>query len=236
VPGLHAALLVDGPPLESSSALRDGLVTPQARGSQLAAAVAASGSPGGRRIVDLCAAPGGKTAQLRALLPAWEVLAVEIDPKRAVALRANLDRLGAPAEVLEADATNLPADLHERFDAVLLDAPCSGLGTLASRADLRWRRRPADVDRLASAQRGLLDSASRLVAPGGTLTYAVCTWTQAESLGVLEAFLIRGGWVVDDLGEGWPELAHPSAGGFLLTLPPDGGTSVFFVARLRRMT
>ena len=120
------------------------------------------------------------------------------------------------------------------FDAVLLDAPCSGLGTLASRPDLRWRRRPDDVRRLARLQRRLLQRAAAAVKPGGTLTYAVCTLTRAETLDVVEPLLATGGWEVEDLGAIWPGFGHPQAGGFLLLLPPHAGSSGFFIARLRR--
>ena len=152
------ALLLDGAPLEGGAALRDGLVTPQSRASQLAAAVAteslepaAAGS-----FADLCAAPGIKTSQIAAALPGWRVDAVDDDPRRAVALRANLSRLGAGSiAVVERDVLELGDDpaARDRYGGVLLDAPCSGLGTLAARPDLRWRRRPADVERLAALQR-----------------------------------------------------------------------------------
>ena len=151
--GLPDALLYEGPPLERSSAFRDGLVTAQSRGSQIAGIVAGGGAAGpGARVLDLCAAPGAKTSQLAGLLPGAAVTAVEVDEARAHALRANLARLGADSvEVVHADALELPADWDASFDAVLLDAPCSGLGTLGSRADLRWRRHISDVPRLADA-------------------------------------------------------------------------------------
>jgi 16S rRNA (cytosine967-C5)-methyltransferase len=236
VAGLPDALLYDGPPLERSAAFRDGLVTPQSRGSQVAGVVAAGSVTGaGARVLDLCAAPGAKTSQMAGLLPKAAVTAVEVDEARAHALRANLARLGADAvEVVRADALELPADWDATFDAVMLDAPCSGLGTLASRADLRWRRSAEDVPRLAALQTRLLARAAALVKPGGALTYAVCTLTRAETLGVVEPLLAAGGWAADDLGAVWPGLAHPSAGGYLLALPPAHGSTGFFVARLRR--
>ncbi len=245
------ALLLDGAPLEGAAALRDGLVTPQSRASQLAAAVAteslepaAAGS-----FADLCAAPGIKTSQIAAALPGWRVDAVDDDPRRAVALRANLSRLGAGSiAVVERDVLELGDDpaARDRYGGVLLDAPCSGLGTLAARPDLRWRRRPADVERLAALQGRLVVAAATLVAPGGTLTYSVCTLTRAETLDVVERFLAgepgnaqrpaRGGaWSLDDLGAARPALRHPGNGAFVQTLPPRDGTSGFFVARLRRV-
>jgi 16S rRNA (cytosine967-C5)-methyltransferase len=234
--GLPDALLYDGPPLERSGAFKEGLVTAQSRGSQIAGLVAAGSIAGpDARVLDLCAAPGAKTSQMAGLLPTASVVAVEVDEARADALRANLARLGADAvEVVGADALELPAAWDATFDAVLLDAPCSGFGTLGSRADLRWRRSPHDVPRLADLQRRLLERAAALVKPGGALTYAVCTVTRAETLGVVEPLLAGGGWTADDLGATWPGLAHPDAGGFLLVLPPEHGSAGFFVGRLRR--
>jgi 16S rRNA (cytosine967-C5)-methyltransferase len=236
VDGLPDGLLYEGPPLESSAAFREGLVTPQSRGSQIAGSVAAGGAAvPGAAILDLCAAPGVKTSQLAALRPDASLTAVELDEARAGALRANLTRLGADAvDVVRADALAPRSEWRDSFDAVLLDAPCSGLGTLASRPDLRWRRRPQDVPRLAALQARLLKGAAATVRPGGALTYAVCTVTRAETLGVVESLLATGDWETDDLGAAWPGLAHPDSGGFLLILPPDGGSAGFFVARLRR--
>ena len=152
-------------------------------------------------------------------------------------MRENLARLGVKGvELLTADVLDLPASFAEAFDAVLLDAPCSGLGTLSSRADLRWRRREADVARLAQLQRRLIRRAAACVKPGGLLTYAVCTLSRAETVEVVDALLAEGGWALEDLGASWPDLRHPDAGGCLLVLPPGHGSSGFFVARLRRAT
>lgn len=236
VPGLPAALLYDGPALERSAAFRAGLVTPQSQGSQVAGVVAAAGAGPGAGILDLCAAPGTKTAQLAAAAPGARIIAVDDDTPRLAAMRLNLDRLGAQGvEVVLGDVLDLPAAFDGAFDAVLLDAPCSGLGTLASRADLRWRRREADIARLAQLQRRLIRRAARCVRPGGALTYAVCTLPQAETLEVIDALLAEGGWRVEDLGAAWPGLGHPDAGGYLLVLPPAHGASAFFIARLRRV-
>jgi len=233
--GLPEALVYDGPALERSAPFRDGLVTPQSRGSQVAGLVAAAGVPAGAAVLDLCAAPGTKTAQLAAALPHARLTAVDVDEARLERMRANLARLGVEGvEVLAADALELPESFTGAFDAVLLDAPCSGLGTLASRADLRWRRREADVARLAQLQRRLIRRAAACVRPGGLLTYAVCTLSRAETVEVVDALLAEGGWTLDDLGAAWPALRHPDAGGCLLVLPPGHGASGFFVARLRR--
>ena len=235
LPGLPAALVYDGPPLERSLPFRGGLVTPQSRGSQVAGLVAAAGAGPRARILDLCAAPGTKTAQLAAELHEARLTAVDLDERRLAAMRENLTRLGvADVEIVCADALELPVSYEASFDAVLLDAPCSGLGTLASRPDLRWQRREADIARLAQLQRRLLRQAARCVRPGGALTYAVCTLPRLETVDVVHSLLATGGWSTDDLGAQWPGQAHPAAGGFLQCLPPDGGGSGFFIARLRR--
>jgi 16S rRNA (cytosine967-C5)-methyltransferase len=197
--------------------LAEGLVWPQSRGSQLAGL--AVGSQEGERVLDLCAAPGGKATQL-----AGEVVAVEKNPGRARELRTNVERLGADnVTVVEADGLDLPAGLTG-FDRALVDAPCSGLGVLAARPDLRWRAQP-----LPELQLALLRAAAARVEPGGTLTYAVCTTNRGETVAVVEA----AGLEPEPLGGRWPRFAHPERPEFLRTLPHEHGTSGFFVARLR---
>lgn len=200
--------------------LEQGLVWPQSRGSQLAGL--AVGAQAGERVLDLCAAPGGKATQLAER--AAEVVAVELHPGRARELEENARRLGAHnITVVNADARELPAELTD-FDRVLVDAPCSGLGVLASRPDLRWRAQP-----LPELQLDLLRVAAERVRPGGTVTYSVCTIAAAENEKVVEA----SGLEVEPLEEEWPEYAHPRRPEFLLTLPHRHHTSGFFIARLR---
>ncbi|HLM93536.1 MAG TPA: transcription antitermination factor NusB [Gaiellaceae bacterium] len=193
---------------------------PQSRGSQLAGN--AVGAQPGERVLDLCAAPGGKATQLVAA--GAEVVAVEKHPGRARELEENAARLGAALTVVNADALKLPAELTG-FDRVLVDAPCSGLGVLNSRPDLRWRARP-----LPELQLDLMRVAAERARRGGWLTYSVCTITRAENEDVVDAL----GLPVDDLGPEFPEFRHPRRAEFLLTLPQVHATSGFFVARLRR--
>jgi len=214
VPGAFRVARVD------EAALAEGRIWPQSRGSQLAGL--AVGARAGERVLDLCAAPGGKTTQLAAL--AGEVVAVEKHPGRARELEANCRRLGATnVRVVNADALELPDDLSG-FDRALVDAPCSGLGVLANRPDLRWRARP-----LPELQRALLRVAAERVRPGGTVVYSVCTTNADED----EAVVDESGLEVEPLGDEWPEFRHPRRPEFLLTLPHVHGTSGFFVARLR---
>jgi 16S rRNA (cytosine967-C5)-methyltransferase len=198
-------------------AVAEGRIWPQSRGSQLAGLVV--GSQDGERVLDLCSAPGGKTTQLRG-----DVTAVELDPNRASELRANVATLGATnVTVVEADGTALPPEL-QGFDRALVDAPCSGLGVLGQRPDLRWRAEP-----LPELQLALLRSAAARVKPGGTIVYSVCTINAEENEAVVEA----SGLEVLPLGDEWPLYAHPRLPQFLLALPHVHRTSGFFISRLR---
>jgi 16S rRNA (cytosine967-C5)-methyltransferase len=198
-----------------------GFVWPQSRGSQLAGL--AVGTQPGERVLDLCAAPGGKTTQLAE--SAEEVVAVELHEGRARELERNCERLGAAnVRVVQADALELPDDL-DGFDRVLVDAPCSGLGVLAARPDLRWRAEP-----LPELQLDLVRAAAERTRPGGVVTYSVCTINADENEAVVDAT----GLEPEPLGDGWPQFAHPTRPEFLLTLPHRDRTSGFFVARLRR--
>jgi 16S rRNA (cytosine967-C5)-methyltransferase len=211
VPGAYRVERVDEQPLA------EGRIWPQSRGSQLAGL--AVGARGGERVLDLCAAPGGKATML-----AGEVVAVEIHPGRARELEENVRRLGATnVTVVQADALELPSELRD-FDRVLVDAPCSGLGVLAQRPDLRWRARP-----LPELQRDLLSVAAERVRPGGTIVYSVCTLNADEN----EAIVDASGLEPEPLGEEWPQFAHPNRPEFLLTRPDRHGTSGFFITRLR---
>jgi 16S rRNA (cytosine967-C5)-methyltransferase len=216
-PDLPQALTVPSIP---AAWLDEGWAWPQSRGSQLAGLAVGAGP--GERILDLCAAPGGKAAQLAEV--AAEVVAVELHEARARELEENVARLGLTnVRVVQADARALPADL-QGFDRVLVDAPCSGLGVLASRPDLRWRAQP-----LPDLQRELVAVGLERARPGGTVTYAVCTLHEAEN----EAIVDGSGAALDDLGAEWPAFRDPARPQFLRTLPHVHGTSGFFVARMR---
>jgi 16S rRNA (cytosine967-C5)-methyltransferase len=197
-------------------ALAEGRIWPQSRGSQLVGLVVASQE--GERVLDLCAAPGGKATML-----AGDVTAVEVNEARARELEENVGRLGAAnVRVVQADGLQLPPGLTG-FDRALVDAPCSGLGVLAARPDLRWRSSP-----LPELQLDLLRAAAERMRPGGTIVYSVCTVNADEAQAVVDA----SGLTVDPIEE-WPEFRHPSRPEFLQTLPHVHGTSGFFIARLR---
>jgi 16S rRNA (cytosine967-C5)-methyltransferase len=214
VPGAFRVARVD------EQALADGRIWPQSRGSQLAGL--AVGVRNGERVLDLCAAPGGKATQLAEV--AREVVAVEKHAGRARELEENCRRLrAANVSVVNADALELSPDLSG-FDRALVDAPCSGLGVLANRPDLRWRARP-----LPELQLALLHAAAERVRPGGAILYSVCTPNADENEAVVDA----AGLEVEPLGDEWPQFRHPRRPEFLLTLPHVHRTSGFFIARLK---
>ena len=187
VPGRRdgATIVVDGPfDALAHPGYAAGAFTPQSRASQLVAATLAPRP--GERVLDLCAAPGGKTTHLAALMEGrGEVVAVERHAGRARALRAACERMRATnVRVVTADAKTFDGD--GRFDRVLLDPPCSGLGTLRSHPDLRWRASPEGIERLAAEQDALLAAARRALRPRGALVYSVCTLSPREERLVTE--------------------------------------------------
>jgi 16S rRNA (cytosine967-C5)-methyltransferase len=162
-----------------------GELTPQSRGS--AAVVEVLDPQPGEHILDLCAGPGIKTGQIAARMgDRGEVISVESDPERAAEVAAQATRLGLRSvTVIEADAT--AAGMAPGFDRVLLDAPCSDLGALASRPDARWRKSPATIERLVEVQAKLLRRGMEALRPGGTLVYSTCTISKRENEDAIDA-------------------------------------------------
>jgi len=200
------------------NALAEGRIWPQSRASQLVGLTV--GAREVERTLDFCAAPGGKATML-----AGEVVAVEVNEARARELEETVRRFGARnVQVVCADGRALPSEL-DGFDRALVDAPCSGLGVLNQRPDLRWRAEP-----LPELQLDLLRAAADRVRPGGTVVYSVCTINADESEAIVEASELE---VDPSLAEEWPQFRHPRRPEFLQTLPHVHGTTGFFIARLR---
>lgn len=221
---IAGGLVVEGAFDPSTDPLWDaGALVAQSRAAMSAALLlAAGGLASGARVLDLCAAPGGKATHLAALVgPGGEVVAVERNARRAEQLRRTVERLRAEAivRVQTADAVEPRAD--GPFDAVLVDPPCSGLGTLQSRPDLRWRARPDAIDELAELQLRILSAGGAALKPGGALVYATCTISPRENEQVVEAFLASHAQFTLDA---------PAC----QLLPHRDETDGFFLARLRR--
>ncbi len=186
-------------------------------------------------MLDLCAAPGAKTTHLAALMgDRGELVAVERHPGRAKALARTCARMRADCvQVHVADATD--AGPRSGFDRVLVDPPCSGLGTLQSRPDLRWRVSPERISELAALQRLLLAAGAAATAPGGRLAYSVCTLSRAESRDVVEGFLgAHPQFTLDDLSGEHPDQSDPRERRCLTLTPHRDGTDGFFIARFTR--
>ncbi len=143
----------------------------------------------GEEVLDMCAAPGGKSAYIvEKMNDQGYLLALEKHGNRTRILEENLNRIGASiAEILTGDALELVLD--RKFDRILLDAPCSGLGVLSKRVDLRWKRTPEDIQNMQDLQIQLLDAATRLLKPGGIIVYSTCTITVEENESVISRFL-----------------------------------------------
>jgi 16S rRNA (cytosine967-C5)-methyltransferase len=228
VPDIPEGLVLHGPfDAHGSELFQRGAIMPQSRGSMLPVRVL--GPQPGESVLDLCAAPGAKTGQLAAMMgDEGRVLAVERHPGRAQALQRTLERLHVScAEVRVADAADPTAG--GPCDRVLVDPPCSGLGTLRSRPDLRWRASPEQITALPGIQLTILRAGATRVRSGGTLVYSVCTITQAEGDGVVQRFLADApDFTVAPIQTG---TAHDP---FLRVSPHREGTDGFFIARLQR--
>ena len=212
--------------LRGLPAWREGLFAFQGEASQLVAALVDVGRDA--RVLDACAAPGGKTLAIaERLAPGRSITAFDRNRAGLGRLVREAERLGVGAVVAQADACRPPTSCA--FDAVLVDAPCSGLGTLRRHPEIKWRRRPEDIPRLAALQRDIVAGVAPLVKPGGLLVYAVCTRTIDETTGVVEALLAAQPRFVVEPARG----PCVDADGFLRTAPYRHGLDGFFAARLR---
>lgn len=181
------AVRVPGGDPRRMPAVAEGRATPQDEASMVV--THATGVQAGDRVLDLCAGPGGKACHLAALAGAeGEVVAVELHPHRAELIRETATRLGVAVDIRVGDGRQPPLGDDDRFDVVLVDAPCTGLGTGRRRPEVRWRRRPEELPELVALQGELLTAAADRLRPGGRLAYAVCTWTPAETDEVVAAF------------------------------------------------
>jgi 16S rRNA (cytosine967-C5)-methyltransferase len=188
--GVDDAVRLDTPaPVDALPGFADGVVSVQDAAAQIAAPWLLA--DGGRRVLDACAAPGGKTGHLLEILgEGADVTAIDLDPARLERVRDNLDRLGLSATLRTGDAT-APDDWHEGalYDRILLDAPCSATGVIRRHPDIKLLRRADDIERLAALQGRILAALWTLLAPGGRLLYVTCSVLAAENEQVVSRFL-----------------------------------------------
>jgi len=239
VPFAPRALVLERPlDVRELPAFAAGRCSVQDAAAQLAAPLLAARP--GERVLDACAAPGGKACHLLEEVPGiGELVALDQDPGRAARIRDNLARLGLSATVRVGDALD-PATLGgERFERILIDAPCSGTGVIRRHPDIKWLRRPGDIPPLAARQRRLLDALWPLLAPGGRLLYASCSVLKAENAAVVAGFLADTPEAVEVTESAslalpgtppWPAAAGPGRA----LLPGLAGTDGFYYACLER--
>jgi 16S rRNA (cytosine967-C5)-methyltransferase len=236
-------LLKKSPALTEERLFQEGLYFVQDESSQVVSHLL-SPQPG-ERILDACAAPGGKTTHLAQLMEdRGEIIALELHGSKIKLIEENCRRLGITmVRAVERDVSqSLPFPPGETFDRILLDAPCTGLGILHRNPEAKWRRKPEDIARLSRVQNLLLDSVSSWLKPGGSLVYSTCTMTPEENDGIVHSFLERHPeFRLEDLREVLPAGLRPlvDSQGFYRTYPEgvirepnrmDG----FFAARLRK--
>ena len=217
-------------PVQQLPGFADGLFSVQDEAAQLP--VEQLEVPEAGRILDACAAPGGKTGQIAERFPAAELVALERDEERLQRVRENLERLGAAAHMIAGDATR-PEQWWDGkpFDAILLDAPCSATGILRRQPDSKWHRRASDIGELAGLQARMAGALWPLVRPGGMLVYATCATLRQENEQVVRSFL-------EDHEDAREDTDRTGLPGFADTgvqlFPETGAQDGFYLARLRR--
>ena len=238
VPGIlspHAVRLKHAARVAMLAEFQAGLCQVQGEASQLAGFLL-DVEPG-MRVFDACAAPGGKTTHLAELMgDRGEIIATDISARGLKKIGDNASRLGLKSiRCYQSDVAQAPSEAPASFDRVLVDAPCSGLGTLRSHPEIKWRRQRKDVRRLSQVQRKILDQTCLLIKPGGIVLYSTCTLSRDENEGVVESFLAaHENFQLDEVEPYLPASAqHMVSGRFFQALPHEHDTDGFFAARLR---
>jgi 16S rRNA (cytosine967-C5)-methyltransferase len=223
--------------ITATQSFREGKIAIQDEGSQLVAALVGKG----RRILDCCAAPGGKTAAMATRLPEAEIVATELHPHRTMLLRRLAPQQNV--EVITADALALPYGAD--FDRVLADVPCSGTGTLARNPEIKWKLKPEDLLDLQSRQIAILKAAMRHVSPGGRLVYSTCSLEAEENEQVIAACFPNSDFKIIPVGTelqrlqesgelAWKNIDELISGDFLRTVPGIHPCDGFFAAVLEK--
>jgi 16S rRNA (cytosine967-C5)-methyltransferase len=244
-PLIPEALIVEEPfDVHGSDLWQQGAFTAQSRAAMLVARVL--GPRPGDQVLDLCAAPGNKSTHLAALMEGQgRVVAVESGARRAQGLKRTAERMRAGIVEVELGDARRPR-VGDSFDRVLVDPPCSGLGTLQARADLRWRASAAAIEQMREDQFRILECGAKALRPGGLLVYSTCTISPTENERLIAAFIdSHPDFTIDDLAAEMPDFAMntpvtnggpslPEGASALMTLPHRHDTAGFFIARMRR--
>lgn len=226
-----------GSAVDQLPGFQEGLFQVQGEASQLVSHLLAPQA--GERVLDACAAPGGKATHLATLMnDVGAVVATDASARGIERIRQNSARLGLTSvRALRADAScDLPGAIRGAFDRILVDAPCSGLGTLRSHPEIKWHRNPSDVQRLSGLQKKIASRVAAYLKPGGVLVYATCTITRQENEEVVEGFLdTHKEFELQDAAGYLPEQAASMAQrGYFVTLPHLHNSDGFFAARMRK--
>ncbi len=212
-------------------ALDPKLYTAQSISSVMAAGIFAENLPENARVLDLCAAPGGKAIYIKELLPLSSVTACDVHPHRVNLIRSYADRMGADIKVMQNDATKIRAEWKNSFDAVICDVPCTGSGLINSSPDILLFKKDEDVAALASLQQRILTAAAEYVEPGGVLAYSTCSLFRAEDEAVVSEFLAaHDTYSAEPTGLPYGETKD----GLTRFFPDTHGCDGFFVAKMRR--
>jgi 16S rRNA (cytosine967-C5)-methyltransferase len=241
MPGLftqEALYILDSPPINHLKSFDDGLFTPQDESSIIASL--AVGVESNDKVLDVAAAPGGKTTHMAALMEnKGEIIAWDIHPHRIKLIEQNSRRLKATIVVTQVRDAKIPdKDMFNKFDKVIIDAPCSGLGVIRRKPDIKWSKKPEDILALKVEQAKILEVCSKYVKPGGFLVYSTCSIDPEENEKIVEEFLAKNQhFTYDDLRPYLPEKLCQNVErlyGNITLYPNIHGTDGFFIARLKK--
>jgi len=233
----HGILLPSAGAVENLPAFGEGVFQVQGEASQLVSYLLSPSA--GERVLDACAAPGGKTTHIAELMKDnGELVALDTSLSGVEKIRQNMNRLGTKSvRVARADASEQFSDsFAEPYDRILVDAPCSGLGTLRAHPEIKWHREVNDIRRLSGLQLKILERVAQYLKPGGILVYSTCTLTRDENEQNVEIFLAQHPeFELQDAAGYLPQQArHMVQGKFFQALPQRDNTDGFFAARVRK--
>lgn len=235
----EAIYILQSPPIHQLKSFEDGLFTVQDESSIIASL--AVDPKANEQVLDVAAAPGGKSTHMAALMQnQGTIVSWDIHPHRVKLIEENASRLKASiVKTRVKDAKILDETMMGSFDRVLIDAPCSGLGVIRRKPDIKWSKKPDDIKALRNEQEHIIFVCSKYVKPGGVLVYSTCSIEPKENEELVEDFLAKNQeFAYDDLRKSLPEMLHDelkSPYGYITLYPHIHGTDGFFVARLKRL-